>query len=239
MKALRGKAALVTGGGRGIGRATALKLADEGCDVAVCSRTKSEVDVAAKEIRAAYGVKSVGLGCDVRIQEDVRRAVARTLDEFGRIDILVNNAGTLVYKPAIETSEKEWDDVIDTNLKGPFLFSKEVIPHMARQRSGTIVNVSSGAGRTGFADLSAYCASKFGLLGFTQSLAKEAGKFGIKVYAVCPGSVATRMQESYVGKAKYSLLKAAMIRPEKIAQKVYELATSPPIEPGDCLEVYR
>ncbi len=236
---LEGKVAIITGSGRGIGKQTAIRLAKEGCNVIICSRTKSEINAVVREINSTYNNKAIGLLCNVKNLNSVRKLVNRIINKFGRIDILVNNAGIVILKPLVETKEKEWDDVIDTNLKGVFLFTKEVLPHMIKQKHGVIVNVSSGAGKYGFPNLSVYCASKFGLIGLGESVAKEIKKYEIKIYTICPGPVSTRMHwENLVGKNKFKIVKYTMIKPEKIAQKIYDLIFKPSINSGECLEVY-
>ena len=133
----------------------------------------------------------------------------------------MNNAGVAIIKPLNETSEKEWDQIIDINLKGTFLMTKEILPIMIKQHSGVIINISSGAGKHGFPGLSAYCASKFGMIGITESLAGEVSRYGIKVFAVCPGTVDTKMIYSIYPEIN----PAELIKPEKIAKKVLELST--------------
>jgi 3-oxoacyl-[acyl-carrier protein] reductase len=158
------------------------------------------------------------------------------MEEFGRVDILINNAGIALKKNVIDTSEEEWDNVIDTNLKAPFLLTKEVLPIMVKQKSGCIVNISSGAGKSGFAEFSAYCASKFGLIGFTESLAKEVKNNGIRVYAICPGPVATKMQEEIAGKM-YPFIKPFIQKPEDVAKFVID-AIEGKYESGSVIDTY-
>ncbi len=124
----------------------------------------------------------MGLKCDVSNYSDIKSLVNKSIKRFGKIDILVNNAGIVYFKSLVDTTEEEWDRTIDINLKGAFLFTKEVLQHMIENKSGgIIVNVSSGAGRSGFPNLSSYCASKFGIIGITESLAKEVDDSNIKV----------------------------------------------------------
>ncbi|AIF84628.1 dehydrogenase of unknown specificity, short-chain alcohol dehydrogenase like [Candidatus Nitrososphaera evergladensis SR1] len=209
--------AIVTGSGRGIGRATALLLAKKGVNVVVCSRTKSEVDDTVDETRKFHeGV--LGVVCDVGVASLVDSLAKKAVARFGQIDILVNNAGIFYIKKLVDTSEKEWDDTMNSNLKSAFLCSKAVLPHLTK--TGTIINVSSGAGKTGFENLSAYCASKFGMMGLTESLSWEVQN-GVRVMAICPGEVDTRMQES--DPVYYRQNRSRMLKPEQVAEKIAEM----------------
>jgi NAD(P)-dependent dehydrogenase (short-subunit alcohol dehydrogenase family) len=229
------KVAIVTGGSRGIGKAIAIALAEKGYNVVICSRNINELNKAKEEIEN-FNVKVLAIKCDVRNYKEVKNLVNKTMEEFGRIDILINNAGIALKKSVIDTSEEEWDNVIDTNLKAPFLLTKEVLPIMVKQKSGCIVNISSGAGKSGFAEFSAYCASKFGLIGFTESLAKEVKNNGIRVYAICPGPVATKMQEEIVGKM-YPFIKPFIQKPEDVAKFVID-AIEGKYESGSVIDTY-
>jgi 3-oxoacyl-[acyl-carrier protein] reductase len=212
--------AIVTGSGRGIGRETAILLAKRGVNVVVCSRTQGEIDDTVKAIKKVHaGV--LGVMCDVSVSSQVNNFVKKAVDKFGGVDILVNNAGIFTVKKLVDTSEKEWDEILAVNLKGAFLCCRAVLPHMLDKNSGAIVNVSSGAGKAGFDSLSAYCASKFGMMGLTESLAWEVAGYGIRVMAICPGEVATKMQETdpqYYRENKYRMLK-----PEQVATKIMEM----------------
>jgi 3-oxoacyl-[acyl-carrier protein] reductase len=209
--------ALVTGSGRGIGKETAILLAKKGVNVIVCSRTQSEIEETVKAISLLHnGV--LGVKCDVSVSPQVDNLVKKSLGKFDKIDILINNAGIVFVKQLTDTSEKEWNETINSNLKSAFLCSKAVIPHM---KSGTIINVSSGAGKTGFENLSAYCASKFGLIGLTESLAWEVANQGIRVMTICPGEVATKMQEG--DPESYGQEKGRMLKPEQVAAKIVEM----------------
>ena len=215
---LKDKVVIITGSGRGIGRAAALTLAKEGMKIVINSRTEEEIQETVRKIEG-LGVNAVGIKADVVNSAQVISLVQGTLEKFGGIDVLVNNAGVAVVKNLIDMNEDEWDATMDINLKGVFLCSKAVLPIMIRQGSGVIVNISSGAGKTGFAEISAYCASKFGLIGLTESLAKEVQQYNIKVIALCPGEVATRMQED-VDPEWYASHRHRMLQPEDVAKKV-------------------
>ena len=206
--------AIVTGSGRGIGRETAVMLAKRGVNVVVCSRTQHEIDATVNEIKK-FHPGAIGVKCDVGIASDVDMLVSRTIKEFGSIDILVNNAAVLFLKRLNETTEKEWDETMRSNLKSAFLCCKAVLPHM---KKGTIINVSSGAGKVGFENLSAYCASKFGMMGLTASLAWETNT---RVMAICPGDVDTVMQD--VDPQYHRANKASMLTAGQVAAKIVEM----------------
>lgn len=190
---LKDKVALITGGARGIGKAVALAYAREGAKIAICARTESEIDATAREIQGLEA-QCKGWACDVSSEEEVKNLVEETKKTYGRIDVLVNNAGVMTRPvPLYEVEVKKWDYTIAVNLRGPFLVSKEVVQLMIRQKSGSIINVSSGLGRTGYANFSAYSVSKWGLEGFTQTLAAEVRGQNIRVNSVDPGYVATKM----------------------------------------------
>ena len=215
--------ALVTGASRGIGKVIAHLFAQEGMNVVICSRNENQIRKTAVEIQKDTGNIVVPVKTDVRNHVDVDKLVQSALNEFGRIDILVNNAGVAIIKSLVETTDHEYDTIMDTNLSGVFFCCKSVLPHMIKQKSGYIINISSGAGKTGFANLSVYCASKFGVIGMTESLAEEVSDYGIKVFSVCPGAVATQMQKEFMSNEEFEKRKNQMIQPEEVAQKVLQL----------------
>ena len=215
--------ALVTGASRGIGKAIAYLFAQEGMNVVICSRNENQIRKTAVEIQKDTGNLVVPVKTDVRNHVDVDKLVQSALNEFGRIDILVNNAGVAIIKSLVETTDHEYDTIMDTNLSGVFFCCKSVLPHMIKQKSGYIINISSGAGKTGFANLSVYCASKFGVIGMTESLAEEVSDYGIKVFSMCPGAVATQMQKEFMSNEEFEKRKNQMIQPEEVAQKVLQL----------------
>jgi NAD(P)-dependent dehydrogenase (short-subunit alcohol dehydrogenase family) len=189
---LENRVALVTGSARGIGRRVALTLAERGYAVAANDLDAPESTL--EELERA-GAEALSVPGDVSDEESVREMLRRVLEGFGRVDVLVNNAGVSLITPAEETTLADWHRVLEINLTGPFLMSREFGKEMLRQRSGSIVNISSIAGLLGIADRAAYNASKHGLIGLTRTLAAEWGGRGVRVNAVCPGWVKTEMDQ--------------------------------------------
>jgi 3-oxoacyl-[acyl-carrier protein] reductase len=190
---LKDKVALITGGARGIGKAVALAYAREGATLAICARTQSEIDTTVQEIQRLKA-DAKGWSCDVSIEDSVKVFVGDVIKEFGRIDVLVNNAGVMTRPvPITQLDVKKWDYTIAVNLRGPFLVTKSVLPVMIEQRSGSIINVSSMVGRGAYANFTAYATSKWGLEGFTQTLAAETRSSNIRINSVEPGYVATKL----------------------------------------------
>jgi 3-oxoacyl-[acyl-carrier protein] reductase len=220
------RTALVTGSTRGIGKETALLLLQKEFNVIISSRSQQSVDIVIQEIHDKFPSKKeniLGLKCDVSQQSDVKSIVDVSVKRFEKIDILVNNAGIVYYKDIMNTTEEEWNKTIDTNLKGVFLFIKEVLPYMLENKSyGIIINLSSGAGKSGFPNLSAYCASKFGVIGLTESIAKEVADNNVKIMSICPGGVDTKMIEDIVGNG-YNLSNKNLMKPEQVANKIYDM----------------
>jgi NAD(P)-dependent dehydrogenase (short-subunit alcohol dehydrogenase family) len=186
---LTGKVALVTGGGRGIGRAAATALAARNAAVGVLARTREEIEAVAQAIRAGGG-RALPVVCDVRSEEQVAAAFDAVERELGPVDIVVNNAGELLLKPLAETGLDEWRSVLEVNLTGAFIVAREAMRRMSR-RPGRIINVGSLAGRRGYPEQGAYCASKHGLVGLTKVMAIEGQPLGIRVHLVSPGGVLT------------------------------------------------
>ena len=184
------RVALVTGGGRGIGRAIALAFAREGAHVAVTARTGAELDAVAAEIRA-LGRKALAVPCDVGERAQVDEAVRRVAEGLGPVEILVNNAGIAISAKLVDTDDALWERHLRVNLTGAFLMTRAALPGMLAARWGRIINIASIAGRQGYPYIAAYAASKHGLLGLTRALAQEVVTAGITVNAICPGYVAT------------------------------------------------
>jgi 3-oxoacyl-[acyl-carrier protein] reductase len=201
---LANKVALITGGGRGIGKAVALAYARQGAALALCARTGAELDQTCQEIRS-LNAECVTWTCDVSLEEPVKELVANVTRKFGRIDVLVNNAGVMTRPVSItELDVKKWDYTIAVNLRGPFLVTRAVLPIMLKKKSGSIINVSSMIGRSAYANFIAYATSKWGLEGFTQTLAVEVKSKNIRVNSVDPGYVATKLT-GYAGSKPESI----------------------------------
>jgi 3-oxoacyl-[acyl-carrier protein] reductase len=223
MKLLENKVAVVTGAGRGIGRAIAMRLAGEGARVACCGRTLANVaETAAAASGKAYAV-------DVADGNQVSETAEQIVKDFGRVDILVNNAGVTRDQLLMRMSEEDWDAVLDTNLKGAFNFTKALTRTMLKQRAGRIINISSIIGLTGNAGQSNYAASKAGLIGFTKSVARELASRGITANAVAPGFIVTDMTEALGEEAREALKSRIALgrlgAPDDVANAVLFLAS--------------
>jgi NAD(P)-dependent dehydrogenase (short-subunit alcohol dehydrogenase family) len=231
---LDGKVALVTGGNSGIGSATAALFAKEGAIVVLTGRNQERGEQVAQTINEAGG-KAMFIRCDVRVADECRQAVEQTLERFGRIDVLFNNAGVYHPKTVPECTEEEWDETIDSSLKGAFLMSKYALPSMIERGSGSIIHTSSGWGILGGDRAAAYCAAKGGLVVMAKAMAIDHGSDGIRVNCVCPGDTETPMLPDDAEKRGLSwedYLAAASNRPlgrigraEEIARAVLFLAS--------------
>ncbi len=193
-----GRAAIVTGGGTGIGLATARQLAKLGAQVVIASRSADELEAAAQRIREESGARCIAVPTDVKDEDAIIRLVERTMAEFGRIDVLVNNAGGTRMGPLEQIPTKGWDSIFDLNIRSAYICTREAGRHMIAAKSGAIVNISSGAGITGVRGGAHYSAAKSALQMFTRVTAAEWGKYGIRVNCVAPGAIASeRAQEAW------------------------------------------
>ena len=219
---LEGKVAIVTGAGRGIGKAISVVLAASGCRVALAARTHAELENVKTEIQQAGG-NAVRIPTDLTRDDDISGLVDGTLKEWGTVDILVNNAGWGKRAPVVRAKVEEWDQTFKVNLRAPMMLSRLVLPTMIPKGEGAVINIGSVAGKSGEANAAAYAASKFGLIGFTQSLYEEVREYGIKVAIILPGFVDTPLIPPTRG-----LDRDKMIRPEDIAAAVVFVLTSSP-----------
>jgi NAD(P)-dependent dehydrogenase (short-subunit alcohol dehydrogenase family) len=213
--------AIVTGGSRGIGYAIARRLGRLGAHVALCARTGDAAERAASALRGE-GARAMGAAADVASAESVRGFVARVRESIGDPSILVNNAGVGIFRPAHEIEEAQWDRVLDTNLKGAFLMSREVAPQMIRQKRGHIIHIASLAGKNSFAGGAAYCASKWGLRGLAGAMGEDLRGHGIRVSVICPGTVHTEFSP-HAGKDPQR-----MLQPDDVAHVVEMLLRQAP-----------
>ncbi len=215
------RSVLITGSTRGIGFSTAAQFLKSSDQVVVFCRHREHAAKAINQL-ANFGQRQniLGLVGDVRNERNARRIIAQCLKHFGRIDLLINNAGIAAYKELEKMTEKEWDHILDTNLKGCFLFIRQAVPVMKKQGSGIIINISSGLGVSGEANFSAYCASKFGVIGLTQAIADETAGTGLRIYAVLPGAVNTKL----FWNLGLGMEPSELLSPEHVAKKIFELA---------------
>jgi 3-oxoacyl-[acyl-carrier protein] reductase len=216
--ALAGKVALITGASRGIGFAIARRLGKMGARVSICARDQAKLDQTASVLRGE-GIETLAIRADVARSDQISALIQKTQQELGPIDILVNNAGIGLFGPFHEFGEADWNAVLDTNLKSVFLMSRAVAPEMMRRQTGHIVNISSLAGKNTFANGAIYCASKWGLMGLSGSMAEDLRGYGVRVSAICPGSVATEFS-GQSGKSQSKIL-----QPEDVAHAVAALVT--------------
>lgn len=214
--------ALVTGATAGIGRATAFALGRAGYRVGVCARTAGSVDALVAELRAE-GITAAGRAADVGRAEAVEALVEAVATELGPVDTLINNAGIAIIRPLTELSVEEWDATMATNLRSLFLVTRAVLPGMLERRSGIIVNVASLAGRNPLVGGTAYAASKHAVLGFSKSLMLEVRKDGVRVLAICPGSVNTAM----IRHIRTPSREGEMLEPEDVAQAILDAVRMP------------
>jgi NAD(P)-dependent dehydrogenase (short-subunit alcohol dehydrogenase family) len=220
---LKDRVAIVTGAGRGIGRAVALAFCREGAAVALAARTASELEAVATQIRSHAG-RALAVPTDVTQEASVAALVEKALAEFGRVDILVTSAGAATFAPLLDTKPQDWDRMMAVNVRGVFLACRAVLPPMMKQRSGTIINIVSVAAKRAIPGAAAYAASKHAVLGLTQVLAEEMRSHGVRVGAVSPGAVDTALWDAVPSPPDRS----RMLRPEDVAEAALLMASLPP-----------
>ena len=225
-KKLEGKVVLITGASSGIGRASALALADEGANLILSARRKGRLEEIGAKVEKAGG-KVVSIVGDATQEGTAKKCVHAAVRTFGALDILINNVGVGNYKNLIDTSAAEYDEMMDTNFRSTFLFTRHTVPVMIKQGSGTILMISSMAGVYGFAGEAVYSATKFAQVGFAQSLDKELQPKGIRVGVICPGGVKTEFAIGK-GRTEESVASSGMLDPEDVASVVVLACTQSP-----------
>ena len=221
-KALAGRVAIVTGGTRGIGLASARLLAEDGASVVVSGRDAGRLDAAVKELEA-LGVAALGIAADAAKREDCDRLVEAAKERFGRIDVLVNNAGMTRDQLLVRMKDDDWDQVLDVNLRGVFLMTRAAAKVMMRQKSGRIINITSTAGAMGNAGQVNYSAAKAGVIGLTKAAARELAHWNILVNAVAPGLIDTDMTATVPAEARQALLDQVPLKRIGVAREVAEM----------------
>ena len=222
---LQDKVAVITGASAGIGQACARTLMREGASLVVTARRRDRLEQLAAEAKQ-LGVKAVTVVGDACQEQTARRTSEEAVREFGRIDILINNAGVGNYKNLVDTSTEEYAEMMDSNMRSTFLFSRHVVPVMIKQRSGTVLMISSMAGVYGFAGEAVYCATKFAQVGFAQGLDKELRPHGIKVGTINPGGVKTEFALGK-GRTEKSVAESGMLEAQDVAEAVLFACTQP------------
>jgi NADP-dependent 3-hydroxy acid dehydrogenase YdfG len=218
---LEGKVAIVTGAGRGIGKAISVSLAKAGCRIVLAARKREQIEAVQKEILSKGG-DALGVPTDLTADEDIQRLVEASQAQWGAVDILINNAGWGKRASVVVASLTDWDQTFRLNLRAPMVLAKALLPNMIAKREGAVINIGSVSGKTGEANGAAYSASKFGLIGFTQSLYEEVREHGIKVAVILPGFVDTPLIPP-----NRQLDRSKMIQADDIAQTVLFVLTSP------------
>jgi NADP-dependent 3-hydroxy acid dehydrogenase YdfG len=221
VKNLHRRVALVTGAGRGIGKAVSVSLAKAGCRVVLAARTREQIEAVQKEI-LSQGGDALAIPTDLTADEDIQRLVEASQSKWGAADILINNAGWGKRAPVVGASLTDWDQTFRLNLRAPMVLAKALLPNMIAKREGAVISIGSVSGKTGEANGAAYSASKFGLIGFTQSLYEEVREHGIKVAVILPGFVDTPLIPP-----NRQLDRSKMIQADDIARTVLFVLTSP------------
>jgi len=223
---LEGKVALITGASAGIGQACTRALAGEGARLVLTARRQERLETLKKEAQS-LGTEAVFILGDAREEQTAMQTVKAAVDTFGRLDILINNAGAGNYKNLVDTSAEEYDSLMDTNVRSTFLFTRHAVPVMLKQKSGTILMISSMAGIYGFGGEAVYCMTKFAQVGFAQALDRELRESGIKVGAICPGGVKTEFAIGK-GRTETGVAQSNMLDPEDVAGVVLLACTQSP-----------
>ena len=218
---MEGRVAIVTGAGRGIGKSISASLARAGCRVVIAARTREQIEAVQKEI-LSHGGDALAVPTDLTVDEDIRRLVEKSQEKWGGVGILINNAGWGKRASVVSGSLTDWDQTFRLNLRAPMALAKALLPNMIAKREGAVINIGSVSGKTGEANGAAYSASKFGLIGFTQSLYEEVREHGIKVAVILPGFVDTPLIPP-----NRQLDRSKMIQADDIAQTVIFVLTSP------------
>jgi len=221
MQTLQGRVALVTGAGRGIGKAIALLLAGADCRVVLVARSRDQLEEVRREIDSRHGSAAV-VPCDLTRDDGIEKLVGRSAQHFGAIDILINNAGWGKRASVVKAKIDDWDQTFRVNLRAPMILAQRLLPAMIEKGEGAVINVGSVSGKSGEANGAAYSASKFGLIGFTQSLYEEVREHGIKVSVILPGFVDTPLIPP-----NRQLDRSKMIQADDVAQTVLYVLTSP------------
>jgi len=220
MESIENQIAVVTGAGRGIGRAIAIELGNLGAQVVLAARGRTELEDTARSI----GAKASVMPADVRNKTELQQLFEQVASVLGPVDILVNAAGLGIFGSVADFKDEDFETVIETNLRGIFFTSRFVLPSMIDRKRGHIINIASIAGKVGSANRAVYCASKFGVVGFTESLAEEVRQYGVRASVICPGSTDTRFSSAEIsGKSR-----ARMLRPEDVAHAVRMIVTQEP-----------
>ena len=224
MQSLKNKSAILTGAGKGIGRATAIELAKQGVHLGLISRSEAELSALCKELTDQYGIQAFYAVGDISIRSEAEAAADSLITQLGKVDILINNAGIAKFGTLLEMDPAHWEKIIQVNLMGTYYITRKVLPAILEQKEGSIINVASTAGEKGFATGSAYAASKFGVMGLTESLMQEVRKSNIRVTALTPSTVNTPL-------AINAGLKVGdedrMLQPEDVAELILSVLQLP------------
>jgi 3-oxoacyl-[acyl-carrier protein] reductase len=220
---LNNKVAVITGGSRGIGKSMAELLARKGAKVVICARGIEALEKVGEAIQLSGGICDYA-SVDLKDERQITLFAEDVTRKHKHIDILINNAGVGIYRKLIDSESSDWDSIINTNLRGPFLIIKAFAGCMIEQKSGTIINIASGAGRAGLKNLSIYCASKFGLIGLTKAMRKEFKDYGIDVFYICPGYTRTQFFDNF---PKEFHAPAVMENPDRVAEIVLGVLNHP------------